>query len=99
MLTTSSAAAEVPVPDAIPDLWRANEDAVRLYQLYLCRLQINDMHERIVAACHQIRRYAARGPGPTEGLFTFSIEIESLGESKGGIKGGNQRGHSRMARR
>lgn len=64
--------------DAIPDLWRANEDAVRLYQLYLCRLQMNDMHERIVAACHRIRRYAARGPGPTEGLFTISIEIESL---------------------
>jgi hypothetical protein len=68
----------VPVADVIPDLWRANEDAVRVYQFYLSHLLINDMHERVVAACRQIRRYAARGPGATEGLFTISIEIESL---------------------
>src|SRR5580704_2594585 len=27
-------------PDAIPDLWRVNEEAIRLYQLYLCRLHL-----------------------------------------------------------
>jgi hypothetical protein len=63
---------------AIPDLWRAEEDTPRLYQLYLSRLQMNRLHERVVAACRQIRRYAARGPGATAGLFTFSHEIDSL---------------------
>jgi hypothetical protein len=74
------AAQEVAV--AIPDLWRAKEDAARLYQLYLCRLQMNRLHERVVAVCPQIRRYAARGPGPTEGLFTFSFELDSLCDLK-----------------
>lgn len=68
--------------EVIPDLWRAKLDARRLYQLYLCRLQMNHRHERVVAVCPQIRRYAARGPGPTEGLFTFSIEIDSLCDLK-----------------
>lgn len=68
--------------DAIPDLWRAKEDATRLYELYLCRLWMNHRHERIVAVCPQIRRYAARGPGPPEGLFTFSFEIDSLCDLK-----------------
>lgn len=71
-------AEEVPVAETIPDLWRAKEDAARLYQLYLVRLQINDRHEQVVAVCPRIRRYATRGPGPTEGLFTFSFEIDSL---------------------
>ncbi|MBI1899770.1 MAG: hypothetical protein HYS13_01490 [Planctomycetia bacterium] len=62
----------------IPDLWRMKEDAHRLYQLYLSRLQSIGCHERVVAACRQIRRYAARGPGMKEALFTFSIEIEAL---------------------
>ena len=64
--------------EAILDLWRANEDASRLYQLYLCRLQMNGSDERVVAVCPQIRRYAARGPGPAEGLFAFAFEIDSL---------------------
>jgi hypothetical protein len=72
----------VPVAEAIPDLWQAKEDAARLYPLYLCRLQMNHLHERVVAACPRIRRHAARGPGPTEGLFTFSFEIDSLCELK-----------------
>lgn len=72
--------AEVPV--AIPDLWRAKEDAARLYQLYLCHLRMNHEDERVVAACPQIRRYAARGPGLAEGLFTFSFEIDSLCDLK-----------------
>ena len=70
------------VAEAIPDLWRAKEDATRLYQLYLCRLQMSRRHERIVAACSRIRRYAARGPGPPAGLFTFSFEIDSLCDLK-----------------
>ncbi len=66
----------------IPDLWRTNEDAARLYRLYLAHLQMNGQHVRVVSACRQIRRYAARGPGPKEGLFTFCFEIDSLGELK-----------------
>ncbi len=42
-------AMELPVAEAIPDLWRANEDAVRLYHLYLCHLHMNHKHERVVA--------------------------------------------------
>jgi hypothetical protein len=64
-------------PDRIPDLWAANEDAVRLYQFYISILQMNDRHERATAACRQIRRYAARGPGLAAGLFTISMEIEA----------------------
>jgi hypothetical protein len=70
------------MPESIPDLWRAKEDAARLYQLYLCYLHMNRLHERVVSACRQIRRYAARGPGATEGLFTFSYEIDSLCDLK-----------------
>src|SRR5207237_9546900 len=33
-------------------------------------------------ACRQIRRYAARGPGPKHGLFTFSFEIDALCDLK-----------------
>ena len=69
---------EVAVTAMIPDLWRADEDAARLYQHYLSRLQMNRLHERVASACTRIRRYAARGPGPAEGLFTFSFEIDSL---------------------
>ncbi len=64
----------------IPDLWRINEDAPRLYQLYLCRLSMSGSHERVVTACRQIRRHATQGPGREAGLFTFSFEIDSLCE-------------------
>ena len=47
----------------LPDLWRARADPDRMYQLYLARLQMNGLHDRVVAACRQIRRYAARGHG------------------------------------
>jgi hypothetical protein len=66
--------------ERIPDLWRMKEDAARLYQLCLCRLQMHDQHERVVSACRQIRRHAARGPGPAEGWFTFYFAIDSLCE-------------------
>jgi hypothetical protein len=66
----------------IPDLWRLKEDAARLYQLYLARLQSNLSHERVVSACRQIRRYAARGPGLKRGLFTYPFEINALCELK-----------------
>jgi len=62
----------------LPDLWRAQADAERMYQLYLVRLQRNGLHERVVTACRQIRRYAARGPGRPAGLFTFFFEVDSL---------------------
>jgi hypothetical protein len=70
------------MPARIPDLWRMQEDASRLYQLYLVRLRMNGLHKQVVAACRQIRRYASRGPGAKEGLFTFSIEIDSLCDLK-----------------
>jgi len=62
----------------VPDLWRAKADAERMYQLYLVRLQINELHDRVVDACRLVRRYAARGPGRRAGLFTFSFEVDSL---------------------
>jgi len=62
----------------VPDLWRANADAERMYQLYLVRLQMNGLHDRVVNASRQIRRYAVRGPGRRAGLFTFSFEVDSL---------------------
>lgn len=66
----------------IPDLWRAQEDAQRLYSLYLHRLRVHDLKERIIAACRRIRQYALRGPGAKEGLFTFYSEIDALCELK-----------------
>jgi hypothetical protein len=71
-------AQEVAVTPRIPDLWRAKEDAARLYSLYLVRLQMNRLRERVVSACRQIRRYAARGPGGAKGVFTFDFEIDAL---------------------
>lgn len=62
----------------IPDLWKENADAERMYQLFLVRLQMNGRHDRAIDACRQIRRYAARGPGRRAGLFTFSFEVDSL---------------------
>jgi hypothetical protein len=70
------------MPSQIPDLWRMKEDALRLYLLYLSRLQTSRRHKRVVAACRQIRRYAARGPGLKQALFTFSIEIDALCDLK-----------------
>ena len=46
--------------------------------LFLSHLASNDLHERIVTACRQIRRYAARGPGRAAGIFTFDEEIDAL---------------------
>lgn len=66
--------------ERIPDLWRAKEDARQLYSLYLGKLQMNRRHERVVVACRQIRRYAARGPGIEVGLFTFFSELDALCE-------------------
>ncbi len=66
------------VTEAIPDLWRRKENASRLYNLYLARLQVAGSPERIVAVCPQIRRYASRGPGAIEGAFTFDFEIDAL---------------------
>jgi hypothetical protein len=68
--------------ERIPDLWRAGEDARRLYTLYICRLDSNGLHARVVAACRKIRRYAARRPGAEEGMFTFPFEIDALIELK-----------------
>lgn len=62
----------------LPNLWRAHEDAVRLYPTYLTRLFMNGLHEKVIAACRQIRRYAARETGIKEGLFTFHFEIDAL---------------------
>jgi hypothetical protein len=66
----------------IPDLWRLDEDARRLYSLYFAQMLRNRAYERVVAASRQIRRYAARGPGGEAGLFAFYYEIEALFELK-----------------
>jgi hypothetical protein len=70
------------MPSGIPDLWRAKEDASRLYSLYLAHLSMNGRYEQVVAACPKIRRYAARGPGAKEALFAFSFELDALVELK-----------------
>ena len=62
----------------IPNLWRAHEDAVRLYQVYLVRLQMNGFHEKVIAAARQIRRYAVRGPGAAEGVRSASFSRSTL---------------------
>lgn len=64
----------------IPDLWRINEDAKRLYQLYLCQLSTSGAYERVVTASRQIRRHATRGQGRAAGIFTSWFEIEALCE-------------------
>lgn len=66
----------------IPDLWKSGEAADHLYRLYLAQLQKHDRYERTVAACRQIRHYAACGPGAKEGLLTFHYEVDALYELK-----------------
>jgi hypothetical protein len=66
------------MPGKLPNLWRIGEDATRLYEMYLLRMQMQGQHDRVVTASRTIRRYAARGPGANAGLFTFSFEIDAL---------------------
>lgn len=66
----------------IPNLWRINEDATRLYSLYLAHLSTHNLVERVVFASRKIRRFAASGPGSKDGLFTFSHEIDALYDLK-----------------
>jgi len=47
-------------PPHTPKLFRTEKDAVRLYKLYLIRLQMNGVDEETVAACAEIRRHAGR---------------------------------------
>jgi hypothetical protein len=61
-----------------PNLFRTEKDAVRLYQLYLNRLQMNGLDEETVTACAEIRRHATRTVGAKEALFTYGYAIESL---------------------
>lgn len=68
--------------ERIPDLWRLNEDASRLYQLYLCGLSMKDRFKRIIYACRHIRRYAKNGPGVKESLFTYWFEIDAFCDLK-----------------
>jgi len=51
---------------------------------------MNGLRERVASACGQIRRYAARGPGLHESLFTFSFEIDALCALKRYRKAWNQ---------
>jgi hypothetical protein len=66
------------VPEQIPDLFSHREHAKRLYSLYLCRLQSNELDEELVVACREIREHAALGPGIQAAHFTFHFEIDSL---------------------
>lgn len=67
---------------AIPDLWKSNDDAERMYSLYLATLMKHDQNQQIVEACSVIRRYAARGPGTSAALFSYWIERYALCELK-----------------
>jgi hypothetical protein len=62
----------------IPNLWREEADAGRLYELYLVHLMIQGRHERVVTACQCIRGYAVREPGITESRFTYWQELDAL---------------------
>lgn len=65
--------------EKIPDLWKLEErDAEQLYSLFLAHLQMHGRHDRVVAACRQIRRFARRCPGMKEAAFTFSTELDAL---------------------
>jgi hypothetical protein len=70
------------VVNPIPNLWATNDDAERLYRIYLGHLQLHRMESRIIEVCPVIRRYAAKGPGRIAGLLTFHSEIDALCELK-----------------
>lgn len=65
---------------AIPDLWKSNDDAERMYSIYLATLMKHDQNQQIVEACSVIRRYATRGPGAAAALFTYWFEGHALCE-------------------
>jgi hypothetical protein len=66
----------------VPNLFRMEEHAVRLYELYLGRLEMNGLDEEVVAACRQIRRHAARSVGVKEALFTLPYVYKSGGRPR-----------------
>lgn len=61
----------------VPDLWD-NDDAPRLYSLYLYRLRLAGSLERVVEACREIRSLAVRHEGEERGAFAIPEEIDAL---------------------
>lgn len=66
----------------IPNLWNEDPAMIPYYRIFLSHLQMAGKHDRIVAACRQIRRYAERGARLDDALFTFHEEIGALCDLK-----------------
>ena len=66
------------VSSVVPNLFDREDDARRLYSLYLIRLQMRGDYDRVIDACGQIRKHAAATVGVKSALFTFDFEDESL---------------------
>ncbi len=61
-----------------PNLWNQHADAGQLYRSYLVELASLGRDAQIVAACRQIRRYAANRSPRDVANFTFRYEIKAL---------------------
>ena len=63
-----------------PNLFREQpqQEAKRLYTLYLSHLMAKARDRRVVEACQQIRAYATRLKQPRSADFTFQFEIDAL---------------------
>ena len=61
----------------VPNLWRRESKAARLYELYIAELLISNRHADIVAACRKIRSYT-RDANRQAAMFTYSHEIDAL---------------------
>ncbi len=67
------------MPPRVPNLFGTEQEARRLYQLFLAHLGVHGLHGRVVQACRLIRRHAtARHVDPEQSAFTFAIEIDAL---------------------
>ena len=68
----------------VPNLFDREDDARRLYSLYLIRLQIRDDYDRVIDACGQIRKHAAATVGVKSAL-SYCQKLCSRGEEEGGV--------------
>jgi hypothetical protein len=64
----------------VPSLFRlkTKTEAIRLYSLYLARLDAAARERRILEACRAIRNYAVRDKRPRWADFTYGFEVEAL---------------------
>ncbi|PYT15110.1 MAG: hypothetical protein DMG59_15035 [Acidobacteria bacterium] len=64
---------------SVLNLFRSHAgEAERFYSLYLIRLSANGRSNRVIEACRQIRRHAARAGQPLAADFTIDFEIDAL---------------------